>query len=61
MSDPLSTPHEGFPALERVLEYASGYLADLDGPVRPPTSDAAACAFPADFPEAGCGTQAGSA
>jgi glutamate/tyrosine decarboxylase-like PLP-dependent enzyme len=58
MPDPLSTPHESFPALERVLEYASGYLADLDGPVRPPTSDAAACAFPADFPEEGCGTQA---
>jgi glutamate/tyrosine decarboxylase-like PLP-dependent enzyme len=58
MPDPLSRPEDDFPALELVLEYARGYLADLDGPVRPPASDAAACAFPADFPEEGCGAQA---
>jgi glutamate/tyrosine decarboxylase-like PLP-dependent enzyme len=58
MPDPLSTPQDGFPALELVLKYARGYLADLDGLVRKPTADEAAHAFAADFPEEGEGTLA---
>ncbi len=55
MPDPLCAPEEGVPALELVLEYARGYLADLDGPVRPPGSDEAASAFSPDFPDEGEG------
>jgi glutamate/tyrosine decarboxylase-like PLP-dependent enzyme len=56
--DPLSTTEESIPALEVVLDYARGYLAALDGPVRTPNSDEAAHAFSADFPDEGCGTLA---
>lgn len=56
MPDPLSTPQDAVPALELVLDYARGYFADLDGPVRTPGSDEAARAFPPDFPDEGCGT-----
>jgi glutamate/tyrosine decarboxylase-like PLP-dependent enzyme len=56
MPDPLSASHDGIPALELVLDYARGYLTDLDGPVRRPGSDEAARAFSPDFPEDGCGT-----
>jgi glutamate/tyrosine decarboxylase-like PLP-dependent enzyme len=58
MPDPLTPLQDGFPELELVLDYARGYLANLDGPVRSATSDAAASAFSEDFPEEGCGTQA---
>ena len=58
MPDPLSSPDEAVPALELVLDYARGYFADLDGPVRTPTSDEAARAFSWDFPDEGCGTLA---
>jgi glutamate/tyrosine decarboxylase-like PLP-dependent enzyme len=56
MPDPLSTPQDGIGALDLVLEYARGYLADLGGPVRAPTSDEAAHGFRAEFPDEGCGT-----
>jgi glutamate/tyrosine decarboxylase-like PLP-dependent enzyme len=55
LPDPLSRPDDAVPALELVLDYARGYLAELDGPVRKPGSDEAARAFPPDFPEEGCG------
>jgi hypothetical protein len=42
MPDPLRTLQDGLPALELVLDYARGYLADLDGPVRTATADEAA-------------------
>jgi glutamate/tyrosine decarboxylase-like PLP-dependent enzyme len=58
LPDPLSAPEEAVTALELVLEYARGYLADLDGPVRTPASDEAARSFAADFPDEGCGTLA---
>jgi glutamate/tyrosine decarboxylase-like PLP-dependent enzyme len=58
VTDPLSTPDESIPALEVVLDYARRYGADLDGPVRRRNSDEAARAFPADFPDEGCGTLA---
>ena len=58
MPDPLSTRQDVLPALELVLDYARGYLTDLDGPVRTPTADEAARAFPADFPDEGEGTLA---
>jgi glutamate/tyrosine decarboxylase-like PLP-dependent enzyme len=54
--DPLSTPQDGLPALELVLDFARGYLADLNGPVRTGTADEAARAFAPDFPEEGEGT-----
>jgi glutamate/tyrosine decarboxylase-like PLP-dependent enzyme len=56
MPDPLKTPQDAVPALELVLDYARGYLADLDGPVRTPASDEAARTFPREFPDDGCGT-----
>ncbi len=58
MPDPLRRPEDSLPALELVLEYARGYLADFDGLVRMPTADEAAHAFAADFPEEGKGTLA---
>jgi glutamate/tyrosine decarboxylase-like PLP-dependent enzyme len=58
MGDPLSTSQDGIPALELVFEYARGYLADLDGPVRLPGSDEAARAFSPDFPDEGEGALA---
>src|SRR5262245_66499067 len=58
MGDPLSTSQDDIPALELVLEYARGYLADLDGPVRLPGSDEAARAFSTEFPDEGEGALA---
>jgi glutamate/tyrosine decarboxylase-like PLP-dependent enzyme len=58
LPDPLTTPQDAVPALELVLDYARGYFADLDGPVRRPASDEAARSFAADFPDEGCGTLA---
>ncbi len=58
MSDPLSRPEDSLPALELVLDYARGYLANLEGPVRTAAADEAARAFPPDFPDEGCGTLA---
>jgi glutamate/tyrosine decarboxylase-like PLP-dependent enzyme len=39
-----------------VLDYARGYLANLDGPVRTAAADEAAHAFAVEFPEKGEGT-----
>lgn len=58
MADPLANREDAFTALELVVEYARHYLADLDGPVRTPTADESAHAFPAEFPEDGEGTLA---
>jgi glutamate/tyrosine decarboxylase-like PLP-dependent enzyme len=56
MPDPLSNQQDAVAALEQVLDYARGYLTDLDGPVRLPNADEAAHAFAAAFPEEGEGT-----
>jgi glutamate/tyrosine decarboxylase-like PLP-dependent enzyme len=56
--DPLSNPQDAVAALEQVLDYARGYLTNLDGPVRPPNANEAAHAFAAEFPEEGEGTLA---
>jgi glutamate/tyrosine decarboxylase-like PLP-dependent enzyme len=58
VADPLTTPDDAVAALELVLEHARGYLAEMDGPVRTPATDAAARAFAGSLPEHGDGTLA---
>jgi len=58
VADPLNAFEDAVPALELVLERARAYLADLDGPVRTPSADAAARSFAGPLPEDGDGTLA---